>query len=107
MTDDLVSAYQIWKSEFVDVSNILLPDIRTPEDLLMEKDIFRVLSDEASFLCNLILNTPEEVYSIRYDKLNWNRIYAVCRKKKQWSKIKVDELRREIRRKLKRMRNGN
>jgi len=95
---DLEQAYLILKGTWVDIYKIDLPETKTPEDYLMEKDIFRLLSDEAAFLCKLIVDLPNEMFAGNdLNRVNWKKLYSICKDKKHWNKNKVDRLKNEIR----------
>lgn len=100
---DIEQAYMILKGTWLDVSKMEIPDVKTPEDYLMEKDILRLLSNEALFLCKLIAGLPNEMYSGNdYNRVNWKKVYSICKEQRHWKKDKVDRLKNEIKRAISR-----
>lgn len=81
-----------------EITESLLSESKTPEDYLMDKDIFRAMSEEALTLCKIIINAPNELYnSQKMNQINWKKVYNLCRKEHNWTRDKVKLIRMEIR----------
>ncbi len=105
---DLESAYLVAYGKWENVDKIEIPYTKTPEDYLLEKDVFRVMSSDARFLCNLVMQLPDELYSMRDTyRVNLTRLFKLCKEQKDWSRTKVNRVLAEIHRKIKRLRDEN
>jgi hypothetical protein len=61
-TDDFVDACIVYFGEQIPVEDAVIPDLRTPETILIEKDTILSLSRECEILKEVLLNLPEEMY---------------------------------------------
>ena len=105
MKGDIVAAAEALWGTYMDAHRMEIPYTKTPEDYLLEKDILRLLSDDAKFLCSLIASLPNEMYAgNNLSQINKKRLWAVCREKKRWGRGKVDRVMMEIKRKIERLR---
>ena len=97
---DLMSALEIMTGPWVDINSVEVPETKTPEDYLIEKDVLRILSKEAQFLCQTIVSLPNEFYRLDRDQINWGKLCAYCKEQKHWGRGKVVKHLNEIKKKL-------
>jgi len=105
MKGDIVAAAEALWGQYTDVYKMEIPVSKTPEDYLLEKDVLRLLSEDAKFLCGLIVSLPNEMYAVNnLEQINWGKLCVVCREKRKWGRTKVKRVLGEIKRKIEKLR---
>ena len=83
--------------EWEQLDNLQLADPSdSPETLLIRKDIFKVMSDEAKDFLNLVLFIPED-YLTNNGEIKKKFLYRYCKRKRNWHPKKVELLKTEVR----------
>lgn len=82
LSDDLCIADPV-------VANFLIDPAPNPEMLILEKDIFTVMSDEAKALTKIILSCPEEYFLVN-GRIKRSLLHKTCRANLGWSRKKTD-----------------
>ena len=84
------------KEDWEQIDNLQLIDPSpSPEMMLIRKDIFKIMSDEAKDFLNLILSIPED-YLTNEDKIKTKFLYRFCKRKRGWKPAKVELLKTEV-----------
>jgi len=83
---------------------MIADDTYNPEKILLKKDAFDSLSDEAKYLLRIILDAPQELievlYTQKYKKTSKARIKKFLLKCLHWNRLKVNKAFREIKKYL-------
>ncbi len=83
---------------------MIADDTYNPEKILLKKDAFDSLSDEAKYLLRIILDAPQELievlYTQKYKKTSKARIKKFLLKRLHWNRLKVNKAFREIKKYL-------
>lgn len=80
---------------FVDISKVEVVEETTPEKVMMLRETFRALSDEAEQFMRIILDAPERLYLIN-GKLKKRAFQRYCRNKYGMSSTQVESLKFEL-----------
>ena len=80
---------------FVDISKVEVVEETTPEKVMMLRETFRALSDEAEQFMRIILDAPERLYLIN-GKLKKRAFQRYCRNKYGMSSTQVEALKFEL-----------
>jgi hypothetical protein len=80
---------------FVDISKVEVVEETTPERVMILRETFRALSDEAREFMRVVLDAPERLYLLN-GKLKKRAFQRYCRNKYGWSSTQVEELKFEL-----------
>jgi hypothetical protein len=87
------------EDSFIDIADPVIgniPDnLPSPEDEVLSKDFFKILSDEARDLANIILSAPDEFFTSR-GKIKNNGLYKLCKDKLGWGRPKTEAIKFEL-----------
>jgi hypothetical protein len=90
-----VDAAMVLYGEFFDASKAILPVQETPEQCLLNKETFKVVSDEVKEFISLIEDVPERIYKDN-GVLNQRELFRYARRRKGWGKKKFEALKFEL-----------
>ena len=68
----------------------------SPEDILISKEKFRALSDEAKDLVKLIFNCPSEFFCLDNGRIKKIKFQKYCKRERGWSKNHTELLKFEV-----------
>jgi hypothetical protein len=88
-------ALEILTGHTLNIDKVTLPSYQTPEMLLISKEAFTCLSDEARDLMNLITTAPDRLYQYN-GQLKKISFQKYCKRRKGWHAKKVEELKFEL-----------
>lgn len=88
-------ALSVITAETVDVDRTVIPSYQTPEMLLISKEAFAALSDEARDLVEMITNVPDRFYTDT-GQLKKAPFQRYCKRQKGWGARKVESLKFEL-----------
>jgi hypothetical protein len=80
---------------FVDISKVEVVEETTPERVMILRETFRALSDEAREFMRVVLDAPERLYLIN-GKLKKRAFQRYCRNKYGMSSTQVESLKFEL-----------
>ena len=87
---------EIMNSEnFVAIEDVEIQCNETPELLLISKEAFVTLSEEARDLVKLIMYAPNRLYKVN-GQLKTLEFQKYCKRRKGWGHRKVEELKFEL-----------
>ena len=89
------AALEIITGEIVAVDKVTLPSYQNPEMLLISKEAFTCLSDEARDLMNLITTATDRLYQ-KDGQLIKTSFQKYCKRRKGWHAKKVEALKFEL-----------
>lgn len=82
-------------AEYVDIDKTEIRSDENPELLLISKEAFVTLSEEARDLVNLIMNAPDRLYHVngQLKKIEFQRY---CKRRKGWGIRKLEDIKFEL-----------
>jgi hypothetical protein len=95
MENGLEYAVEAPSFEFVDIAKVVIAEETTPERVMILRETFRALSDEAREFMRVVLDAPERLYLLN-GKLKKRAFQRYCRNKYGWSSTQVEELKFEL-----------